>query len=151
VKLKKVLLSASDLDPLGKERLLEYIDAADQHPEFAGANLVKGKERDERRLAITNNDGCVIGFMTPQKNLDYWRAGAIYIDPSARGKGFARKAIIEFFSNPEHRPARVWISDINKQSQRAFIGAGFIRGDRQDIGEHESEKGCHYYLGLDYE
>ena len=144
--LKKALLSASELDPLEEERLSEYIDAADQHPEFEGANLVKGEERDKRRLVITDNDGRVVGFMTPHKDGDYWRTGAIYTDPSTRGKGFARRAIIKFFSDPNHRPARVWIADINRQSQRAFTGAGFVRGKRRDIGDQEDEKGHDYYL-----
>ena len=145
--LKEGLIDASGLDFPEKERLLKYIDAADQHPEFAGYDLVKGAEKDKRRLAITDDDGRVVGFMTPHKDRGYWRTGAIYTDPNARGKGFARKAIIEFFSNPKHRPARVWIADINKQSQRAFTGAGFVRGDRRDIGKYPDEKGHDYYLG----
>jgi GNAT superfamily N-acetyltransferase len=144
---KEGLLDTSELELPEKERLLKYIDAADQHPEFSGYNLVKGVDRDKRRLAITDDDGRVVGFMTPHKDRGYWRTGAIYTDPNARGKGYARKAIIEFFSNPKHRPARVWIADINRQSQRAFTGAGFVKGDRRDIGEHPDEKGHDYYLG----
>jgi len=144
--IKEALLKTSELDLSEYERLLKYIDAADLHPEFAGYNLVKGLERDNRRLAITDNEGVVVGFMTPHKDRGFWRTGAIYIDPSARGEGFARSAIIEFFSDPNHRPARVWIADINRQSQRAFTSAGFVRGDRRDIGEYEDEKGHDYYL-----
>ena len=144
---KEGLLDASELELPEKERLSAYIDAADQHPEFAGYDLVKGADRDKKRLAITDDDGRVVGFMTPRKDGRYWRTGAIYTDPNARGKGYARKAIIEFFSNPKHRPARVWIADINRQSQRAFTGAGFVRGDRRDMGEHQNDKGHYYYLG----
>jgi len=144
---KEGLLDPSKLELPEKERLLKYIDAADQHDEFRGYNLVKGADRDKRRLAITDDNGRVVGFMTPHKDRGYWRTGAIYTDPNARGKGYARKAIIEFFSDPEHRPARVWIADTNRQSQRAFTGAGFVRGDRRDIGEHPDEKGHDYYLG----
>ena len=144
--IKEALLKTSELDLSEYERLLKYIDAADQHPEFAGYNLVKGAERDNRRRAITDNKGTVVGFMTPHKDGDYWRTGAIYTDPSTRGKGFARRAIIKFFSDPNHRPARVWIADINRQSQRAFTGAGFVRGNRRDVGDQEDEKGHDYYL-----
>jgi len=144
--IREALVKASELDLTGTERLLAYVDAADQHPEFAGYDLVKGPERDSARLAITDDAGVVVGFMTPRKDRGFWRTGAIYTDPAARGKGFARRAIIDFFSDPAHRPARVWIADINGESQRAFTGAGFVKGERRDLGPSPSDRGHDYYL-----
>ena len=144
--IREALLNAAELDLAGTERLLTYVDAADQHPEFAGYDLVKGPERDSARLAITDDSGVVVGFMTPRFDRGFWRTGAIYTDPAVRGKGFARRAIIDFFSDPAHRPARVWIADINRESQRAFTGAGFVRGDRRDLGPSPSDRGHDYYL-----
>jgi len=146
--IREVLVKASELDPAGTERLLTYVDAADQHPEFAGYDLVKGPERDSTRLAITDDAGVVVGFMTPRFDRGFWRTGAIYTNPADRGKGFARRAIIDFFSDPAHRPARVWIADVNRQSQRAFTGAGFVKGAPRDIGPSPSDKGHDYYLDV---
>jgi GNAT superfamily N-acetyltransferase len=144
--IREALLKASDLDADGAARLLKYVDAADRHPEFAGYDLVKGPERDSARLAITDDSGVVVGFMTPRFDRGFWRTGAIYTDPAARGKGYARRAIIDFFKGPAHRPARVWIAENNEESQRAFTRAGFVRGERRDLGPSPSDKGHDYYL-----
>ena len=135
-------------DELGghSEKMQELIDAADLHPEFAGYDLVRGPTRDAARLFITNEMGEPVGFMTPRKDSGFWRTGAIYVDPAARGKGYAKQAIIDFFSDPNHRPARVWIADNNTESQRAFTAAGFEVGEQHDLGASDSDKGKHYYL-----
>ena len=143
---KEMIIKQSDLDAENLKILQGYINAADEHPEFAGYNLVKGAEKDAIRLAILDDFGKVVGFMTPRFDRGYWRTGAIYTDPSVRGKGFAMKAIIEFFSNPFYRPARVWIADINTQSQRAFTGAGFIKGERRNLSDNPADMGHDYYL-----
>ena len=143
---REALTRTEDLDRDGISRLRSYVDAADAHPEFAGYDLVKGEERDRTRLAITDDAGRVVGFMTPRLDRGYWRTGAIYTDPATRGMGWARRAIIEFFSHPDHRPARVWISDENRESQRAFTGAGFVRGERRDLSDAPGDKGHDYYL-----
>jgi hypothetical protein len=128
-----------------KNQLNKLLDGADAHPEFAGYNLVKGEDKDEARLVIINNDN-VVGFLTPRFDRGFWRAGAIFIGDDFRGKGFARKAISHYFSDSSKRPARVWIADDNKDSQNAFISAGFEKGERRDIGPLDSDRGCNYYL-----
>jgi len=143
--IREALVKPSDLDDQQLERLSQLLDDADLHPEFAGYDLVKGSEKDQLRLAILN-DKEVVGFMTPRFDRGYWRTGAIYADPAMRGGGHMRRAIIEFFSNPSHRPARVWIGEDNIGSQRAFLGAGFKRGGRRDIGDGPGDKGHDYYL-----
>ena len=140
------LVRQSDLDSRQAQHLKIYIDDADNHPEFKGYDLVKGPERDSSRLAILDDLGNVVGFMTPRLDRGYWRTGAIYVDPGLRGKGFAKKAIIEFFSNPNHRPAKVWIAEQNKESQRAFQGAGFVRGNRRDLSPAPEDRGHDYFL-----
>jgi hypothetical protein len=143
---RETLARQSDLNDQQLERLSQLIDDADTHPEFAGYDLVKGPERDAIRLAVLDDEGEPVGFMTPRWDRGYWRTGAIYADPSRRVPGLMRSAIIEFFSDPEHRPARVWIADDNLRSQRAFTGAGFNRGARRDIGDAPTDKGHDYYL-----
>jgi RimJ/RimL family protein N-acetyltransferase len=140
----RILVKPSELDEDNLLRLKDYLDAADDHPEFRGYDLVKGKHRDALRLAILDDEGNVIGFMTPRLDRGYWRTGAIYTDPKVRGSGYALRAIKEFFSDSSHRPARIWISDENKRSQNAFIGAGFEMGEKRDMGDNPEDKG-HYY------
>lgn len=144
---RNILVKASDLDEKNKERLEKYINDADVHPEFAGFDLVKGSERDNIRLAILDDEGIVVGFMTPRHDRGYWRTGAIYTDPEVRGKGYAKRAIEEFFKDGSHQPARVWISDNNKRSQRAFVGAGFKKGSPHAVGAGPDDQGHDYYLG----
>ena len=145
---RNILVKASDLDEDNKERLKQYIDAADEDPEFAGLDLVKGSERDNNRLAILDDEGIVVGFMTPRfDDRGYWRTGAIYIYPEGRGKGYAQRAIKEFFRDGSHQPARVWISDNNNSSQRAFVGAGFKKGSPRAVGPGPDDQGHDYYLG----
>lgn len=143
--IREELAKPESLDDQGLDRLNQLLDDADSHPEFAGLNLVKGPEKDAARFVILDDSGNPVGFMTPRFDRGYWRAGAIYVDPSARGKGYARKAISEFFDDPSHLPARVWIADINKESQKAFIAAGFWQGERRDLSALPEDKGRHYY------
>ena len=145
-KSNRILVKPSELDEENLLRLKAYLDAADDHPEFRGYDLVKGEHRDALRLAILDDEGNVIGFMTPRLDDGYWRTGAIYTDPKVRGSGYALRAIREFFSGSSHRPARVWISDENKRSQNAFIGAGFEMGEKHDMGDNPEDKGHNYYL-----
>lgn len=143
---KKILISPSELDDENLVRLKKYIDEADAHPEFEGYNLVKGEAYDINRKAILDDKGVVVGFMTPRIDGGFWRTGAIYIDSNMRGFGFAKRAIVKFFQDSNHRPAKVWISDLNFESQRAFEGAGFKKGNRRDIGNSDNDKGFDYYL-----
>lgn len=145
--IREELAKPESLDDQGLDRLNQLLDDADRHPEFAGWDLVKGPERDSARLVILDDSGNPVGFMTPRFDKGYWRTGAIYVDPSARGKGYARKAIIEFFGDPSHQPARVWIADVNRESQRAFLAAGFELGERRDLSELPQDRGSHYYKG----
>lgn len=144
---RNILVKASDLDQENKQRLEKYIEDADVHPEFTGLDLVKGSKRDNIRLAILDDEGIVVGFMTPRQDRGYWRTGAIYTDPKVRGKGYAKRAIEEFFKDGSHQPARVWISDNNDRSQRAFVGAGFKKGSPRAVGEGSGDQGHDYYLG----
>ena len=144
-KSNRILVKPSELDEENWLRLKDYLDAADDHPEFRGYDLVKGEDRDALRLAILDDEGKVIGFMTPRLDDGYWRTGAIYTDPKVRGSGYALRAIKEFFSDLSHLPARVWISDENKKSQNAFIGAGFKMGEKRDMSDNPEDKG-HYYI-----
>ena len=143
--IREELVKPSGLNDQQLDRLSQLLDDADLHPEFSGYDLVKGSEKDQLRLVILNNKE-VVGFMTPRFDRGYWRTGAIYADPAMRGGGHMRKAIIEFFSNPDHRPARVWIGEDNLGSQRAFLGAGFERGGRRDVGDGPGDRGHDYYL-----
>jgi len=143
--IREELLRADQLADYSDE-MQELLDAADEHPEFAGFGLVKGPERDAVRLFFTNERGEPVGFMTPRKDGGYWRTGAIYVSPAARGKGYAKRAILEFFGDSNHRPARVWIADVNADSQRAFLAAGFEVGEQHDLSDSPNDKGKHYYL-----
>jgi GNAT superfamily N-acetyltransferase len=140
------LVSPGELDQEGQRRLDGYLDDADKHPEFSGFDLVKGEDRDALRLAILDEEGTVVGFMTPRHERGFWRTGAIYVDPLVQGRGYARRAIDEFFRDASHRPARVWISDRNQSSQRAFTRAGFVQGERHDVGDGPDDRGSNYYL-----
>lgn len=123
------------------------VDMAEDHPEYKGFGLVKGSSFDLARVPILDDNGNVVGFLTPRLHNGYWRAGAIFIAPEQRGKGFATRAIKEFFGgNPNKRPARVWIADYNLASQKAFLKAGFHKMERYDAGEGILEKGHYYYL-----
>ena len=146
--IREELVKQADLNDEQRKKLSHLLDDADQHPEFSGYDLVKGQDRDANRLVVLDDAGVVVGFLTPRFDKGFWRAGAIYADPSMRGKGHMRRAIIEFFSDTQHRPARVWIADGNRESQRAFIGAGFEKGARRDVGETATDKGHDYYLGI---
>ena len=145
--IREELVNQDDLNDDQLRKLSQLLDDADQHPEFSGYDLVKGQEKDARRRVVLDAEGEVVGFLTPRFDRGFWRAGAIYADPSTRGKGHMRQAIIEFFSDAQHRPARVWIADDNVPSQRAFTGAGFEQGARRDVGESAADKGHDYYLG----
>lgn len=130
-----------------KQNLDMLVDLADSHPEYKGYGLVKGPMFDAARIPILDK-GNVVGFLTPRFVKGYWRAGAIFVAPEHRGKGFATKAIKDFFEgNPNKRPARVWIADYNLASQKAFLNAGFNKQERYNAGESILEKGHYYYLG----
>jgi len=144
--IREELIRQSEVSPEHSDLIASLLDAADSHPEFKGYDLVKGPERDVARLIITDEMGTPVGFMTPRFDRGFWRTGAIYTHPDVRGKGYARKAIIEFFSDPSHRPARVWIADMNPESIRAFTGAGFIQGERHDLSQSPADKGKYYEL-----
>jgi hypothetical protein len=144
--IREELIRQSEVSPQYSELLASLLDSADSHPEFSGYNLVKGSERDSARLIIADERGVPVGFMTPRFEDGFWRTGAIYTEPRSRGKGYAKKAIIEFFSDPSHRPARVWISDNNQESIMAFTRAGFVQGDRKDWSDSPADKGSYYEL-----
>ncbi len=144
--IREELIRQSEVLPQHFDLMASLLDAADSHPEFKGYDLVKGPERDAARLVITDETGAPVGFMTPRFDRGFWRTGAIYTHPEVRGKGYAKKAIIEFFSNPSHRPARVWIADMNLSSIGAFTSAGFVQGGRHDLSQSPEDKGKYYEL-----
>jgi RimJ/RimL family protein N-acetyltransferase len=130
-----------------QSQLLSLLDQANEHPEYKGYNLVKGDHYDAARIAIADDCGNIVGFLTPTFQKGYWRAGAIFVSPEQRGKGYATKAIIKFFhGNLTKRPARVWIAEYNTPSQKAFIKAGFLKGERYNAGDDILQIGHYYYL-----
>ena len=135
---KIYLLKPNELSSEENEKLLEMLDAADNHPEFKGFDLVKGETYDDRRLIIMG-DGEVVGFMTPRKEGDYWRTGAIYIIPSERGKGYGSAAIRTFFKD---KSGKIWIADKNEESKRAFQASGF---EKDEPKQFDGDDG-HYYI-----
>jgi RimJ/RimL family protein N-acetyltransferase len=137
------LLKPHELNDSQLQQLHQLVDQADEHPEYKGLNLVKGN--DKYRLAIVNNQK-VVGFLTPRKDFNYWRTGAIFVDSEYRRNGYAQKAIQKFFQNPNYRPAKAWISNNNLSSQKAFTKAGFKIGNRRDLSDNDNDKGHDYYL-----
>ena len=136
------LVSTKDLNVNQKQTLEKLLDDADSHPEFSGGNYVKGEDKDQQRIIALEGDE-VVGFMTPRFQLEsgFWRSGAIYIPPQHQGKGYASIMLKQFFNNPTHLPARVWIADYNKSSQKAFSNAGFKKSKERNLSDSPNDKG----------
>jgi len=98
-----------------KRLLLE----ADQDKDVSGYVF---PEETRHRIPILSDKGDVVGFMTPRKEGNAWRSGAIYVSKEHRGKGYASDALVNFFSN---KSGRAYIDDSNTSSQGAFRKAGF--------------------------
>ena len=136
------LVYTKDLNVNQKQTLEKLLDNADSHSEFSGGNYVKGEDKDQQRI-IALEDGEVVGFMTPrfQPESGFWRSGAIYITPQHQGKGYASIMLKQFFNDPTHLPARVWIADYNKSSQKAFSNAGFKKSKERNLSDSPNDKG----------
>ena len=134
--------STNELSPEQLEDLNSLLDDANNHSEFAGGNYVKGSDKDQQRI-VALVDNSVVGFMTPryQPESGYWRSGAIYVDPIHQGKGYASIMLKQFFNDPTHLPARVWIADYNKSSQKAFSNAGFKKSKERNLSDSPNDKG----------
>ena len=93
-------------------------------------------------------DGVMVGMLNPRerwlenagKKVREHRVGDIYISPEHRGKGYASKAIREYFADKKSGSAV--ILDSNADSRRAFERAGFSRTDRT---KEISGKPAHVY------
>jgi len=136
------LASTDELLPQQLKVLNSLLDDANNHPEFAGGNYVKGTDKDKQRIVALVDD-IVVGFMTPryQPESGYWRSGAIYVDPLHQGKGYASTMLQKFFSTPNHLPARVLIASNNISSQRAFSSAGFVKGKQRNLSDSPNDQG----------
>ena len=98
-----------------KRLLLE----ADQDKEVSGYVY---PDQDRYRVPITSEEGNIVGFMTPRQENGRWRTGAIYVDPEHRNKGYASRAITDFFAD---KAGMAYIDDGNEASKQAFRKAGF--------------------------
>ena len=134
--------STNELSPEQLEDLNSLLDDANNHSEFAGGDYVKGSEKDKQRVVALVDD-LVVGFMTPryQPESGYWRSGAIYVDPTHQGKGYASTMLRKFFSTSNHLPARVWIASDNTSSQRAFGSAGFVKSKERNLSDSPNDQG----------
>ena len=47
----------------------------------------------------------------------------------------------QFFNDPTHLPARVWIADYNESSQKAFSNAGFKKSKERNLSDSPNDKG----------
>ena len=135
-------VNTNDLNVQQYNDLQQLLDDADKHLEFAGGNYVKGTDKDQQRIVALVDD-IVVGFMTPryQPESEYWRSGAIYVDPIHQGKGYASTMLQRFFSTPNHLPARVWIANVNTSSQRAFGSAGFVKSKERNLSDSPNDQG----------
>ncbi len=100
--------------PVPQQMLIE----AENDPMLKGVVL----SRIGQQVSISVGES-VVGFLTPRKEHDYWRTGAIYIDKVYRSHGYGSKAVSVFFSDKEKGFAL--IEPDNYSSQRAFEKAGF--------------------------
>ncbi len=100
--------------PVPHQMLIE----AENDPMLKGVVL----SRIGQQVSISVGES-VVGFLTPRKEHDYWRTGAIYIDKVYRSHGYGSKAVSVFFSDKEKGFAL--IEPDNYSSQRAFEKAGF--------------------------
>lgn len=78
--------------------------------------------RKGQQVSIVANN-TVVGFLTPRKDGDYWRTGAIYIVPKYRNNRYGAAAVVSFFSDKQKGLSL--IEPDNYPSQRAFASAGF--------------------------
>jgi len=135
-------VNTNDLNVQQYNDLQQLLDDANNHPEFAEGNYVKGTDKDKQRIVALVDD-IVVGFMTPryQPESGYWRSGAIYVDPLHQGKGYASTMLQKFFITPNHLPARVWIASNNIPSQRAFSSAGFVKSKERNLSDSPNDQG----------
>lgn len=86
-------------------------------------------------LVVFYVKGRPVGFANPTRYQDgYYRTGPLYVTPSYRNLGIAKKFIIVFFSK---KNGRVFIAETNIASQSAFLAAGFSRTDEYVVDEIE--------------
>lgn len=111
----------SDIMALTKQAQIQsdLLLRADSDPDIAGYVY---PDQDRYRVPITSEEGNIVGFMTPRQEKGKWRTGAIYVDPEHRNKGYASKAITDFFAD---KAGMAYIDDGNEASKQAFRKAGF--------------------------
>lgn len=97
----------------------DLLNDADNDKELSG--YVHPENESLNRLAIIHNNE-MVGFMTPRKEGEFYRTGAIYIKPEHRSKGLGTAAIKEFFKDKQ---GKTLISDKNPASLKAYLNAGF--------------------------
>lgn len=78
--------------------------------------------RDTRRVALTSEDGAVVGFATPRPTKSGWRAGPVYVLPEHRGRG----ALARFYTAHSGRTWVAFVPDRCTASQKAHERAGFV-------------------------
>jgi GNAT superfamily N-acetyltransferase len=101
------------------QALLRLVEEAKVDPDLEG--VVRDSDA-AKRVPIRAMDGEIVGFMTPAKSGEHWRAGATYVSPPHRNQGVASSAIQEFFKD---KKGLVYIEPENKASRRSFEKAGF--------------------------
>jgi len=97
----------------------DLLRKADEDPDISGYVY---PDEDRYRHPILSEEGAVVGFMTPRQEKGKWRTGAIYVDPEHRNKGYASRAITDFFAD---KAGMAYIDDDNAASKQAFHKAGF--------------------------
>ena len=124
--------SGQQVDPELPRMLL----MADQDPYLKG--YVHPEDTSIERRLITDDEGGPVGFFTPREDKRAQRTGAIWVEPGARGKGYAAQAIRDYIGAG---PGRAFIEESNAASRRAFTAAGFL----QDAEREERWGGGHWF------
>lgn len=113
--------------PVPHQMLIE----AENDPRLKGVVL----SRIGQQVSISVGES-VVGFLTPRKEHDYWRTGAIYIDKVYRSHGYGSKAVSVFFSDKENGFAL--IESYNYPAQKTFQKAGLkMNGIYHDSSNNE--------------
>lgn len=103
------------------------LDEADRDPYIQG--YVHPQEELERQW-IRNDEGKVVGFFTPRVDKGAVRTGAVYVTPSERGKGYSRRALMEYLKEGE--PTREFIEHSNTPSRKLFTSLGYTQDEEEE-------------------
>jgi RimJ/RimL family protein N-acetyltransferase len=135
----------SSLDTYQLDKLKELITQAEQD-NFLGNGQGSGINVKDIIVCILYEDK-LIGFYSPVKrwyiDRNYFRAGALYLLPTYRGKGIMEKVLTDYFN--WHKPGLAWIDESNTKSIALFKKLGFEQG-KAWAGKHD-RKG-HWYTKI---